>query len=214
MEQLEVELADGWERIGAALLNNIFSTIAMIPMIVGWFIGFVNIRDNGNWNTVDDMQTMLIMLIAQIMLNKFNPLWFLVGLAIFLAYSIWQCVLMSTTGQSLGKKLLNLKVIKSDGSEAGFVGTVLLREVVYMVASAIAVGIVSNLLFMMLTLEDIYKEIILNNLFSYIPTLICAVMLFTSRDRRTLQDKIANTVVIKLPPANAPKPATKISLEK
>ena len=205
MEQLEVELAGGWERIGAALLNNIFSTIAMIPMIVGFFVGFVNIRDNGNWNNIDDMQ---------IMLNKFNPLWFLVGLAIFLAYSIWQCVLMSTTGQSLGKKLLNLKVIKSDGSEAGFVGTVLLREVVYMVASAIAVGIVVNLLFMMLTLEDTSKEMILNNSFSYIPTLICAVMLFTSRDRRTLQDKIANTVVIKLPPANAPKPATKISLEK
>lgn len=204
MEQLEVELAGGWERIGAALLNNIFSTIAMIPMIVGFFVGFVNIRDNGNWNNIDDMQ---------IMLNKFNPLWFLVGLAIFLAYSIWQCVLMSTTGQSLGKKLLNLKVIKSDGSEAGFVGTVLLREVVYMVASAIAVGIVVNLLFMMLTL-DTSNELILNNLFSYIPTLICAVMLFTSRDRRTLQDKIANTVVIKLPPANAPKPATKISLEK
>ena len=102
MEQLEVELAGGWERIGAALLNNIFSTIAMIPMIVGFFVGFVNIRDNGNWNNIDDMQ---------IMLNKFNPLWFLVGLAIFLAYSIWQCVLMSTTGQSLGKKLLNLKVL-------------------------------------------------------------------------------------------------------
>ena len=204
MEQLEVELAGGWERIGAALLNNIFGTIAMIPMIVGFFVGLMNIKDNGNWNNIGDMQ---------IMLNKFNPLWFLVGLAIFLAYSIWQCVLMSTTGQSLGKKLLNLKVIKSDGSEAGFVGTVLLREVVYMVASAIAVGIVSNLLFMMLT-PDTSKEIILNNLFSYIPTLICAVMLFTSRDRRTLQDKIANTVVIKLPPANAPKPATKISLEK
>lgn len=204
MEQLEVELAGGWERIGAALLNNIFSTIAMIPMIVGFFVGLMNIKDGDNWN-IDEMQ---------ILVDKFNPLWFLVGLAIFLAYSIWQCVLMSTTGQSLGKKLLNLKVIKSDGSEAGFVGTVLLREVVYMVASAIAVGIVVNLLFMMLTLEDTSKEMILNNSFSYIPTLICTVMLFTSRDRRTLQDKIANTVVIKLPPANAPKPATKISLEK
>lgn len=213
MEQLEVELADCWERIGAALLNNVFSTIAMIPMIVGFFVGFVDDNFWNNINNIDDMQTMLIMLIAQIMLNKFKPLWFLVGLAIFLAYSIWQCVLMSTTGQSLGKKLLNLKVIKSDGSEAGFVGTVLLREVVYMIASVIAVGIVSNLLFMMLT-PDTSKEIILNNLFSYVPTLICAVMLFTSRDRRTLQDKIANTVVIKLPPANAPKPATKISLEK
>ena len=204
MEQLEVELADGWERIGAALLNNIFSTIAMIPMIVGFFVGLMNIKDGDNWN-IDEMQ---------ILVDKFSPLWFLVGLAIFLAYSIWQCVLMSTTGQSLGKKLLNLKVIKSDGSEAGFVGAVLLREVVYMVASAIAVGIVVNLLFMMLTLEDTSKEMILNNSFSYIPTLICTVMLFTSRDRRTLQDKIANTVVIKLPPANAPKPATKISLEK
>lgn len=204
MEQLEVELAGGWERIGAALLNNIFSTIAMIPIIVGFFVGLMNIKDGDNWN-IDEMQ---------ILVDKFNPLWFLVGLAIFLAYCIWQCVLMSTTGQSLGKKLLNLKVIKSDGSEAGFVGTVLLREVVYMVASAIAVGIVVNLLFMMLTLEDISKEVILNNSFSYIPTLICTVMLFTSRDRRTLQDKIANTVVIKLPPANAPKPATKISLEK
>ena len=200
MEQLEVELAGGWERIGAALLNNIFSTIAMIPMIVGFFVGLMNIKDGDNWN-IDEMQ---------ILVDKFNPLWFLVGLAIFLAYCIWQCVLMSTTGQSL----LNLKVIKSDGSEAGFVGTVLLREVVYMVASAIAVGIVVNLLFMMLTLEDTSKEMILNNSFSYIPTLICTVMLFTSRDRRTLQDKIANTVVIKLPPANAPKPATKISLEK
>ena len=204
MELLDVELAGGWERIGAALLNNIFSTIAMIPMIVGFFVGLMNIKDGDNWN-IDEMQ---------ILVDKFNPLWFLVGLAIFLAYCIWQCVLMSTTGQSLGKKLLNLKVIKSDGSEAGFVGTVLLREVVYMVASAIAVGIVVNLLFMMLTLEDTSKEMILNNSFSYIPTLICTVMLFTSRDRRTLQDKIANTVVIKLPPANAPRPATKISLEK
>ena len=45
MEQLEVELAGGWERIGAALLNNIFSTIAMIPIIVGFFVGLMNIKD-------------------------------------------------------------------------------------------------------------------------------------------------------------------------
>ena len=38
---------------------------------------------------------------------------------------------MSRDGQSLGKKIMGIRVLKSDGSNPGFGGTVLIREVAW-----------------------------------------------------------------------------------
>ena len=50
---------------------------------------------------------------------------------------------MSRDGQSLGKKIMGIRVLKSDGNNPGFEGTVLIREVVWALAVGVVVTIVS-----------------------------------------------------------------------
>ncbi len=51
----------------------------------------------------------------------------LVGFALY----VYQWYLVSTTGQTIAKKWMNIKVVKMDGSPCGFVHGVLLREWVF-----------------------------------------------------------------------------------
>lgn len=188
-EEIEVELAGAWERIGAALLNNVFTMIASIPMWGGVVAGVIQGRDKFNVQDNDFEK-----LTGEEMLEMFGMIfgntWFLLGLLVCLVYTVFQCYYMSRDGQSFGKKLLDLKVVKQNGDEAGFVGVVLLREIVFNLGCGIIVGILGALLAFGDTVEQIL---------GYVPTVICIVMLFAAADKRTLQDWIAGTVVVKLP---------------
>jgi uncharacterized RDD family membrane protein YckC len=54
-----------------------------------------------------------------------------IGGLLFLAYAIWQIWMFATQGQTLGKKLMNVRVVKLDtGRNGGFVTNVLLRALV------------------------------------------------------------------------------------
>ncbi|XXQ67525.1 RDD family protein [Neisseriaceae bacterium B1] len=188
-DEIEVELAGGWERIGAALLNNIFTMIAAIPMFGGMVAAVIQGREkfnveNNNFESLNSEQQL------EIFGSIFSNTWFLLGLVVLLVYAIAQCYYMSRHGQSFGKKLLNLKVIKQNGDDAGFVGVVLLREIVFNLGCAVILGVLGALL----AFGDMVQQLL-----GYIPTLICAVMLFAAADKRTLQDWIAGTVVVKLP---------------
>ena len=106
-----------------------------------------------------------------------------------LIYGIVQLILMSRDGQTIGKKIMGVKVIDADGETAGFVRFFLLREAVYNI---------------ILTILGVPLGVALNSeqvaqIPSIIALLICLVMLFVAIDRRTLQDKLANTYVIQLP---------------
>lgn len=191
-DELEVELASGWERIGAVLINTIFTFLAMLPMSGVLIMSIV--RQASQQTVSNNLSEEAI---VKGLISEFSSTGFLISVLILLGYCIWQVVLMSRTGQSLGKKLLRLKVVKNNGEEAGFVGVVLLREVVYSIVSSIAVMIIS-LLLMAIVGELSANEI--SEFLGNLPTLICLIMLFTASDRRTLQDRIADTVVIKLPP--------------
>ncbi|MDO4432986.1 MAG: RDD family protein [Alysiella sp.] len=194
-DDIEVELASAWERIAAALLNNIFTFLASLPLIggLGWAV-WQSFQENNleeiSWASLDTPAQ------TEMVLGWFSHPLFWLGLLILLIYGIVQCVFMSRDGQSIGKKLLNLKVIKQDGSEAGFVGVVLLREIVFNIGCGVLVGIFAALLQM----DDAMA-----NALTYAPTLICAIMLFTAAEKRTLQDWIAGTVVVKLPPKHKVK---------
>jgi uncharacterized RDD family membrane protein YckC len=84
----------------------------------------------------------------------------------------YQAVLISRTGQSLGKKLLKTRIVKLDGSVPGFVHGVLVRSW--------AVGVVSAIPYLgsLVSLADL-------------------LMIFR-RDRRMLHDHIAGTNVIQV----------------
>ena len=97
---------------------------------------------------------------------------------------------MSRDGQSLGKKIMGIRVLKSDGSNPGFGGTVLIREVAW----AFIVGII--IIAVMLVVNETGGDLV-----SLLMTFINFIMLFSvKRDRRTLYDMLADTVVVKLPP--------------
>ena len=112
------------------------------------------------------------------------------SLAVYLVFGIVQLYYMSRDGQSLGKKIMGIRVLKSDGNNPGFEGTVLIREVVWALAVGVVVTIVS------LAISDTG-----GNLISLLIAFINFIMLFSvKRDRRTLYDMLADTVVVQLPP--------------
>lgn len=187
--EIEVELAGGWERIGAALLNNVFGIIAAIPTIGGMVAAVIQGREKFNVEN-NDFESLKNAQQLEILGSIFSNTWFLLGLLILLVYAIAQCYYMSRDGQSFGKKLLNLKVIKENGDNAGFIGVVLLREIVFNLGCAVILGVLGALL----AFGNMVQQLL-----GYIPTLICAVMLFAAADKRTLQDWIAGTVVVKVP---------------
>lgn len=180
----DVDLASAGERIGAVLLNWLFNLLAFIPIV--WAILSVlpsaEQLDQMAFHP-EEMQELVLAILSST--------FFQIACALWLVYAIWQIVMMSKYGQSLGKRCLNLKVIKSNGEEAGFVGVVLLREVVYTFILTV-VGVMIEIAFSM-------QEGAAANILSVLLSLVCLVMLFVQKDRRTVQDFLANTVVVKLP---------------
>ncbi|WP_100153146.1 RDD family protein [Snodgrassella alvi] len=53
-------------------------------------------------------------------------LYIILSVAIF---ALWQTIQMCITGQSIGKRLMKIKVIKTTGQNSGFARTVLMREI-------------------------------------------------------------------------------------
>lgn len=93
----------------------------------------------------------------------------LAGLLLFFAYQIW---LLTTRGQTLGKKLMGLRIVKTaDMSNGGFVTNVLLRA---FVSAAVTLVPIFGTLFALGDPLFIFRD-----------------------DRRCLHDHIAGTCVIK-----------------
>lgn len=108
---------------------------------------------------------------------------------VYLIVGIVQLYYMSRYGQSLGKKIMGIRVLKSNGSNPGFLGTVLVRELAW--------GLI--VLVILISAYFVLKVNIL--ICSLLILLINFIMLFSvKRDRRTLYDILADTVVVQLPP--------------
>ena len=151
--KMEVDLASPWQRIGARLLDIvIFAAIFM----VFFFVIAIFIKDS-------------MMVIGLSLLFVF-------------AFGIYQMVIMSRDGQTIGKKALNIRVITENGNNPGFVKYCLVREFGYSFIFTL-IGMVSK------TLGDSL---------GIVATIVCVVMLFLEdRNRQTLQDLLAKTLVIK-----------------
>ncbi|MBL4688655.1 MAG: RDD family protein [Nannocystaceae bacterium] len=96
----------------------------------------------------------------------------LMFLPVFLGLAGLQAYLVATTGQSLGKKTLRIRIENHGGGNPGFDRAWLLRSFLF------------NLV-----------EIPVSGLLLWIPSLVDSMMVFT-RDGRTLHDRIAGTVVV------------------
>ena len=133
-----------------------------------------------------------------------------------LIYVVFQFIQMSLTGQSVGKRLMKIKVIKKNGEKAGFFNVVLVREIFYTFITLILlfiltikdinlrqmehaknVGVYLN--FIDKFLKYLYNILHIFTEFSTLFLFICIIMLFIRKSNyRTLQDFLANTIVVKI----------------
>lgn len=183
--QIEVDLAPPMKRIGAVILNSVLNIAAYIPLIISVLAG-----ESGYLQRVSASKEMT--------LPEINMTWLMIGIAVLVVYGAVQIYFMSKDGQSLGKKMLGIRVLKTDGSNPGFFGTVFMREVAYYFLLGLAAGVVAYVAQSITGNPDMFD--LLSNLLQLAAYVACVVMLFKVKsDRRTLQDYLANTVVVELP---------------
>ncbi|PSJ79704.1 RDD family protein [Neisseria iguanae] len=183
--QIEVDLALPMKRIGAVLLNSVLNVAAYIPLIISVLSGESGYLQRANTA-------------KEVALPEANMTWLMIGIAVLVAYGAVQIYFMSRDGQSLGKKILGIRVLKTDGTNPGFFGAVFMREAAYYFLLGLAVGIIAYVAQSITGNPEMFD--LLSNLLQIAAYLVCVVMLFKVKsDRRTLQDYLANTVVVQLP---------------
>jgi uncharacterized RDD family membrane protein YckC len=111
----------------------------------------------------------LVPIAAAVFIEHASSVWLVTGVIPFL-FTVYQCYLVATTGQSVAKKWFGLRVVRLDGSPVDFVSGVVLREWV-----VFGVGLVPGI----------------GMLFRFADS----VMIF-GEERRCLHDQIAGTKVI------------------
>lgn len=176
----KLELASPADRLSAVVINHIIGSLIAMPFYIYYMISifkFFGTIDPDEADALDKEQ------LDQFFLNWFNlPLTEIIIGFTFVAsiiYTIWQIYWMTKYGQSIGKRLLKIRVIRINGDNAGFIHNILLREVVY--------GVIASIVSIM-TLG--FGTLI----FLFIPCMVFA----TSWHRRTLQDFLAGTIVVKV----------------
>ncbi len=175
-QEIEVGIVGAGDRILAALLNQLFTFLILLVPFVG-LIAFA-VKNEGRIGGREEIFGLLLGMTS-----------FWVGLAGILAYTVIQIYYMSRDGQSLGKKIMRIRVLKTDGRNPGFVGTVLVREIAWSVLVAIIAAVIG------LAVGENGENAI--NLLAFLANFVLLFMV--KRDRRTLYDILADTVVVKLP---------------
>lgn len=175
-QEIEVGIAGAGDRILAALLNQLFTFLILLVPFAGLIVFAV--KNEGRIVGSEEIVGLLLGMTS-----------FWVGLAGILAYTVIQIYYMSRDGQSLGKKIMRIRVLKTDGRNPGFVGTVLVREIAWSVLVAIIAAVIG------LAVGDNGENAI--NLLAFLANFVLLFMV--KRDRRTLYDILADTVVVKLP---------------
>ena len=189
-KEIEIVLASPWERILASLINSLIATLVCIVGLIIFILVFGNNVNNNVTQIVkqitnDQIMTINLSFFITFFIYLFIPL---------LILTIIQFLWMSKYGQSIGKRIMNIKVIGENGQNPGFIGTVLIREILFNLIIKIILLILSLLFVRVLHMDEEFFEFS----FGYITPIACLIMLFiTSNNRRTLQDYLAKTLVIK-----------------
>lgn len=150
-------LAGRGSRLGAYLLDQMFVLILVMPGLWQLFQPFMKDLEAGRTPTPEE----LIAQLAPVLPLLIIPV---------LAFVIVQIVLLVKRGQTVGKMLLGVRIVKLDGSAAGFVSVILMRGLLPALIGGIPM---------------------VGGFFSLIN-----VLLIFREDRRCIHDLMAGTVVV------------------
>ena len=162
------ELADRGTRLAAVTLDGLVISIPLVPMMgVGLYLAIrmqtavgERVEQNSVLATLGDSEGVLLLAIAAA-----------VGFLGALGIAIYQWILISRTGQSLGKKWTGIRIERTDGSQVTFGNGVVLRNWVPKVMGAFPY---LGMIFHLVDCLYIFRE-----------------------DRRCLHDHIAGTRVVR-----------------
>jgi len=115
-------LADRGARLLAASIDELIVLGAFLPVVIGAVPTLVNLASGGT-----DPLTLDTGDIVGAMLRGPGIALTVVALLIWCVITAW---LVATNGQSIGKRLVGIKVVRTDGSRASFARIFLLRNVV------------------------------------------------------------------------------------
>ena len=111
----------------------------------------------------------------------------LVVVAASIAWMVWMIVLLYRYGQTVGKKVMGIRVVRMDGSRVSFARFFFIRGGVLVVIRAVVGGIGGGM--------AAVAHVRYGNFSGYLVTLIDALMIFGAA-RRCLHDYIADTQVV------------------
>jgi len=151
----DAELAERGERLGARVVDNVISMAVFIPGLV---VALALTLREGATADADLLPTPVLGAIG-------------VGFIAFLGVTAYQWYLITTRGQTIGKRIFKLRVVKVDDRPVGFVDGVILREWVVTALQAVP-------------------------LLGMAASLVDALMIFGA-ERRCLHDLIATTKVVR-----------------
>ena len=159
----EYVLAERGTRLGAVLIDGLLAVAAAAP--AGIILAFMIFSATNGMTSLGDAEMMSYGVIAVGALM----------VLMILAFMGYQWYLIATTGQTLAKRWLGIKIVRVDGSPLGFVNGVILRSWV--------TGMLSNI-----------------PMVGMIVGIVNPLMIF-GEERRCLHDLIAGTRVIVAPGA-------------
>ena len=115
------------------------------------------------------------------------------GISILITFAYFTVFQFLNKGQTIGKKLLKIKVVNKEEKEPSFV-TMFLRT--FIVQGILTTGL--SLIGIFVLDKELYMEtyFILNSLMS-IFVVVCALMVLYRKDRRGLHDMMAGSLVVK-----------------
>jgi len=177
----KLELASPADRLSAVVINHVIGSIITAPIYYYYIVSIFKFKFAITMDS-EEPETLNPEQLNQFILDWINLLTEIIIGFTFVAsiiYTIWQICWMTKYGQSIGKRLLKIRVIRTNGDNPGFIHNILLREIVY--------GFIASIISMM-TLG--FGSLI----FLFIPCMVFA----TSWHRRTLQDFLAGTIVVKV----------------
>ena len=120
--------------------------------------------------------------IAAVALNLLMMLVITVGIGFIVGLMVGQAMLMVNSGQSMGKRIMGIRVIGEDGSEPSLVQYLLLREAAILLPLAILLKFLP----------------LIGGMLSLVVAAACILMMFMEDgNRRTGQDMLAKTLVIR-----------------
>lgn len=164
-----LELASPAHRMSAVMINQTLTCLICLPLYIQMSFSFL------------DNETGLYQYNGQNFVNWISQpaTKIIIGLTFIalIVYTLWQVFWMSKYGQSIGKRILKIWVIRTNGENVGFARNVILRELIYQILV-------------------IVLSLITFGIGYFVFMLVPAMVFIKEWNRRTFQDFMAGTIVV------------------